>query len=95
LRGEAHDVTKLDQFLENAQRYAHDIVTKNAASGINVWEPVASTLERKAGATRKQLMVQADHRATLQQFLSQWLRKIRASDSRAVKWIIDVDPIEV
>ena len=95
LRAEAGDVEKLDAFLAGAQTSGQRIVVDNQLGGINVWEPVASTLERKAGFTRKQLMVQSDRRATLQQFLTVWLDGLRADNIRTVKWAIDVDPIEV
>lgn len=95
LRAEAGDVEKLDAFLAGAQTSGQRIVVDNQLGGINVWEPVASTLERKAGFTRKQLMVQSDRRATLQQFLTVWLEGLRADNNRTVKWAIDVDPIEV
>ncbi len=95
LRAESRDIEKLDAFLSAAQISGRRIVTDNQLGGINVWEPVASTLERKAGYSRKQLMVQSDRRATLQQFLTVWLDGIRAENVRTVKWAIDVDPIEV
>lgn len=97
LRAESRDIEKLDAFLTNARHLAADILQNadNPSHAIRVWDPVASTLERKAGYTRKQLMVQADRRASLQQFLAEWLCAIRTNDSRAVKWVIDVDPIEV
>ncbi len=105
LRAEARDVEKLDDFLKLAQTSGRAIAAELAGAAgvapniadntIKIWEPVASTLERKAGYTRKQLMVQADRRGGLQQFLASWLTTIRANDRRTVKWAIDVDPIEV
>jgi primosomal protein N' (replication factor Y) (superfamily II helicase) len=92
LRAEARDETKLDQFLDTAQQHAIALA-KN--TGVRVWEPVASTLARKASYTRKQLMVQSDKRGALQHFLSQWLATVRSLEGRSVKWVIDVDPIEV
>ncbi len=101
LRAESRDITKLDDFLTQAQQSGRTIVagmagaTNGADNAIRIWEPVASTLERKAGYTRKQLMVQADRRGGLQQFLAAWIAVIRDGDKRNVKWVIDVDPIEV
>jgi primosomal protein N' (replication factor Y) (superfamily II helicase) len=92
LRVEAKDVAKLDLFCENAQRLASVNADK---FNVRVWEPVASTLARKAGYSRKQLMVQSDKRSRLQLFLAVWIAAIRQSDARQIKWVIDVDPIEV
>jgi primosomal protein N' (replication factor Y) (superfamily II helicase) len=92
LRVEAKDVAKLDLFCENAQRLAGVNADK---FNVRVWEPVASTLARKAGYSRKQLMVQSDKRSRLQLFLAVWIAAIRQSDARQIKWVIDVDPIEV
>jgi primosomal protein N' len=44
---------------------------------------------------RKQLMLQADSRRSMQQFLTSWIDTLRLTDSRAVRWVVDVDPIDV
>jgi primosomal protein N' (replication factor Y) len=62
---------------------------------MHVWDPVAPTLSKKAGYERLQLMVQGTARGALQQFLTKWLVDVRAIDSRAVKWVLDVDPLEI
>jgi primosomal protein N' (replication factor Y) (superfamily II helicase) len=92
LKVEARDTAKLDKFCENALQLA--TVHANNTS-VHVWEPVASSLARKAGYSRKQLMVQSDKRGALQLFLAAWIAEIRQSDARQIKWVIDVDPIEV
>lgn len=92
LRTESRDVEKLDAFMTRAQQLAREVVPVDT---LRVWEPVTATLERKAGYVRKQLMVQADSRRALQQFLTAWIEPLRASDTRAVRWAVDVDPIDV
>ncbi|NJR72121.1 MAG: primosomal protein N' [Gammaproteobacteria bacterium] len=92
LKVEAKDIAKLDKFCETAQQLAAPHAKKFA---VRVWEPVASTLARKAGYSRKQLMVQSNKRSALQKFLSAWITEIRQSDARQIKWVIDVDPVEV
>ena len=62
---------------------------------VQVWDPVAAPLSRKADWERCQMMVQADSRSELQRFLAKWLPMLRARDARGVKWVIDVDPLEV
>ena len=96
LRTESRDAAALDSFLDRSQQLAHATLAETAeAEGLRVWEPVTATLERKAGYVRKQLMVQADSRRSMQQFLAGWISALRTADSRAVRWTIDVDPIEV
>ncbi len=92
LRGESRDGAKLDAFMVTAQSLAQRLDTGDA---VRVWEPVLATLERKAGYVRKQLMVQADTRRALQQFLGVWIAQLRAADARAVRWLLDVDPIDI
>jgi primosomal protein N' (replication factor Y) (superfamily II helicase) len=102
LRTESRDAAALDSFLARAQQFAHSVLAENTetgaagrAGGMRVWEPVTATLERKAGYVRKQLMVQADSRRNMQQFLAGWIDALRSADSRAVRWVVDVDPIDV
>jgi primosomal protein N' (replication factor Y) (superfamily II helicase) len=92
LRAESHDAAKLDRYLRGAQQSAQRLAVGNT---LRVWEPVVATLERKAGYVRKQLMIQADSRRDMQVFLSTWVALLRELDSRGVRWILDVDPVEV
>jgi primosomal protein N' (replication factor Y) len=94
LRAEARDAHKLDLFMARAQQLAAQCQTDSNV-GLQIWDTVVATLERKAGYSRKQLMVQADGRRGLQQFLARWITQIREIDERTVRWNIDVDPIEV
>jgi hypothetical protein len=31
----------------------------------------------------------------MQQFLTSWIDALRSVDSRAVRWVVDVDPVDV
>ena len=92
LRAESRKPEALNAFMSNAASAAHKLVREH---GVIVWDPVPPTLARKAGYERSQLMVQAETRAALQRFLTAWLGVVRAKPASTVKWIIDVDPIEV
>jgi primosomal protein N' (replication factor Y) len=92
LRAEAKSAKVVDAFMAHAVTAAQSVPRE---TGVQVWDPVPATLERKAGFERRQLMVQGDARAALQRFLSAWLPLVAQSESRAVKWIIDIDPIEL
>ena len=92
LRAESRQPEALKKFMTEAANTAQTLVLQH---GVQVWDPVPPTLARKAGYERSQLMVQADTRTELQRFLADWLLLVRAKPVRAVKWVIDVDPIEV
>jgi primosomal protein N' (replication factor Y) len=92
LRAEAKAGETLREFMIHAVDAARRL---QPAKSLHVWDPVAAPLSRKAGFERQQLMVQADSRMELQQFLANWLPRVREHESRAVKWVIDVDPLEV
>ena len=101
LRAEAKSKDALSAFMQTAVDAANGVRASMAEqmghdkAALHVWDPVPAPLARKAGFERQQLMVQADSRGALQQFLATWLRQVRQGESRAVKWAIDVDPLEV
>lgn len=92
LRAEAKAEAVLRDFMIHAVDAARGLQTDKS---LQVWDPVAAPLSRKAGFERQQLMVQAGSRAVLQQFLAKWLPRVSEYESRAVKWVIDVDPQEI
>ena len=92
LRAESRQAETLSVFMSNAAESAQMLASEH---GVHVWDPVPPTLTRKAGYERRQLMVQADSRSALQRFLSHWLVIVRDNKMSAVKWVIDVDPLEV
>ena len=92
LRAEAKSAAVLDQFMAAAVSEARQGCP---LEGVQVWDPIPATLARKAGFERKQLMVQADSRPAMQQFLSAWLPAVQRHELRAVRWSLDVDPQDV
>jgi primosomal protein N' (replication factor Y) len=51
---------------------------------------------RKAGRHRGQLIIQAEQRLTLQQWLSPWIKKLTENKlGQKVRWVVDVDPLEM
>ena len=101
LRAEAKSADALNAFMHGAvesANAAHATQAKQVGhdnAALHVWDPIPAPLARKAGFERQQLMVQADSRGALQQFLAIWLPHVRLREIRAVKWSIDVDPLEV
>ena len=79
-------------FLSEAARLAGDLSGK----GCELLGPVPSPMERRAGRFRAQLLILAEQRQALQQFLGPWLQQLEAMKTgRKVRWSVDVDPSEL
>lgn len=64
------------------------------APNVRLFDPVPMTLQRLAGVARAQLLIEADQRTHLHALLAAWLAELRAQRT-AVRWNIEVDPIEL
>ncbi|MEO8186183.1 MAG: primosomal protein N' [Burkholderiaceae bacterium] len=65
-----------------------------AASYVRLFDPVPMSLQRLAGVSRAQLLIEADQRTPLHTLLGAWLAALR--DKRAaLRWNIEVDPLEL
>jgi primosomal protein N' (replication factor Y) len=95
LRAEAKSAEAIAQFMRDAVAAARQTLAAHPNKSLQIWDPVPAPLARKADHVRQQLMVQAGSRGALQKFLTAWLPLVRQFESRAVKWLIDVDPLEV
>ena len=90
LRIEAVQVDVVADFSKRAKHIADKL-----NSSVTVYQPVEANIQRIAGKTRYQIVVQSENRARLQSFLSDWSAALSAPSDRKVRWSIDVDPIEV
>ncbi len=90
LRAESKKAGEAAAFLRNAARLG-----RRLSERVEVFDPVAPALERKAGFERSQLLVRARSRAALQPFLAEWKAALVARSDRRVRWSLDVDPLEV
>jgi primosomal protein N' (replication factor Y) len=90
LRAESKKAGEPAGFLRDAARIARRI-----SKAVEVFDPVAAPLERKAGFERAQLLVRAPKRADLQPFLRAWREALAEHADRRVRWSLDVDPQEV
>jgi len=95
LRAESKKPGEAMAFVKAAARSARRIAAREASARVEVFDAVAPALERKAGFERAQLLVRADSRAPLQNFLNRWKATLDASSERRVRWSLDVDPQEV
>jgi primosomal protein N' (replication factor Y) len=92
LRADAPALDDAMHFLRHARRLAQD----DAPPGLRVFDVVPMRLTRLARRERAQLLIEADERAVLQDFLGRWMRTLRAQRlARELRWQIDVDPLEV
>lgn len=79
-------------FLRDAHRLAQHL----ASPDVQLMNPVASPMERRAGRYRAQLLVQARVRKSLHGFIDAWLKILEAEKlARKVRWSLDVDPMEM
>jgi primosomal protein N' (replication factor Y) len=63
-----------------------------------LYDPVPMPLARLAGVFRAQMLIEAPRRSQLQDFLREWLSRLRAGDASPVprvQWQIEVDPQEI
>jgi primosomal protein N' (replication factor Y) len=90
LRAESKKAGEACAFLKTAAR-----IGRRLSDRVEIFDPVAPALERKAGFERSQLLVRSRSRAALQPFLAEWKAGLAARADRRVRWSLDVDPLEV
>jgi primosomal protein N' (replication factor Y) len=92
LRAEALERQAPLAFLEAARRSAEQL----GHEGVWLLGPIPAPMERRAGRSRAQLLLQSDQRATLHQLLSHWGNALEGlKEGRKVRWSLDVDPVEL
>lgn len=65
-------------------------------ASVAIWGPIPAPMERRAGRYRAQLLIHAERRWALQDFLARWVEAVRGIErSRRVRWSVDVDPQEM
>jgi primosomal protein N' (replication factor Y) len=67
---------------------------RGLADNVTIYDPVPAGMPRRAGIERAQLTVQSHSRTALQAFLRAWHARLAARAKRAVRWSLDVDPLE-
>ena len=89
LRAEAEQLSTALKFLREAAALAGP-----PPAGITLYDPVPMSVMRLAERERAQLLAQSASRKALQAYLAAWSAKLYALPQRAVRWHLDVDPIE-
>ncbi len=92
LRAEANDAQLPNEFLEQAL----DAAAPFNPGPVELYGPVPSPMERRAGKYRAQLLIQCEQRAPLHKMLEGWTLALRNLPlSRKVRWSLDVDPVDL
>jgi primosomal protein N' (replication factor Y) len=91
LRAEAHRESDMWSYLKGAAHKA----SGTADNSITLYDPVPSPVSRIAGRFRGQLLIQASSRPSLRRFLSRWHPLLEEDRPGAVRWVLDVDPVEL
>jgi primosomal protein N' (replication factor Y) len=89
LRAEAEKLDSALEFLRAAAALAGP-----PPEGITLYDAVPMSVTRLAERERAQLLLQAASRKMLQAYLAAWSARLHALPQRAVRWHVDVDPIE-
>ncbi len=88
VRAEAHRREAGCEFLEAALA-----VAPAPAQGVELFGPMPSPMEKRAGRYRQQLLASARSRKALHRMLDGWVPQLnRLKAGRKVRWSIDVDP---
>ncbi|MBH2037329.1 MAG: primosomal protein N' [Pseudomonadales bacterium] len=96
LRAEAHKPGQAEEFLDQACSEAEHLLAELALHGVELLGPIPAPMERRAGRYRAQLLLQANARAPLHRLLAALLAALeRMPSGRAVRWSLDVDPIDL
>jgi primosomal protein N' (replication factor Y) len=91
LRAEAPELAQALAFLKTAGELGNGL----SRGEVSLYDAVPMRLHRLAHLERAQLLVESRSRPALQAFLAHWLGAIRALKTpKALRWHIDVDPLE-
>ncbi len=89
LRAEAPQIDTALAFLQRAKALAPTL------PNVTLFDPTPATMQRKAGLERGLLLLQSANRQALQGLLTAWMPSLHALKSSAVRWHLDVDPLEI
>jgi primosomal protein N' (replication factor Y) len=89
LRAEDRQKAAVFDFLEQARRGGLAL-----HQPVEIYGVVPSALPRRANHFRAQMLIQSHSRAVLQKFLQDWQPGLAPLAGRALRWSLDVDPIE-
>ena len=91
LRADAYREEQMWSFLRDAASKAESLVDEH----ITVYDFVPAPIFRVAGRYRGQLLLQAPSRVAMRHFLARWHPSLSTHKAGPVRWVIDVDPVEL
>ncbi len=94
LHAQATDKSRPTEFLVSARTFAESLTPGD--DPIEIYGPIPSIMEKRAGKFRAQLLLQGNSRKHLGNFLTQLVTWIEQSHvTSRVRWSIDVDPLDI
>jgi primosomal protein N' (replication factor Y) len=91
IRAEAYAEEGANKFLEKIK-----VKCGKVTDAITLMGPVPALIAKRKGLHCQHLVIKSNHRGKLQQFLKKVLLSIEEfSGKQAVKWVLDVDPVEI
>jgi primosomal protein N' (replication factor Y) len=91
LRDSARTAEAAHAFLAEARGLA-----RHLPAGARLLGPVPAAMHKRAGRYHAQLLIESRERRALHAFLDDWLPEVeQLKSARAVRWSLDVDPIEL
>ncbi len=85
-----------DQPLRFLRRAANQARLTRSQSGVEIFDPTPSPMERRAGRYRAQLLITGARETAFHQFLDEWLESLESlAEARRVRWSVDIDPQEM
>jgi primosomal protein N' (replication factor Y) len=84
---------KSDTIAQNFLTDARSLV--EAPEGTRFYHPMPQAVPRVANQARWQMLIESASRAQMQAFLKDWLAKVNGLNASAVRWHIDIDPLEL
>ncbi len=89
LSAESKQEHDMQNFLQRARTAA-----KELQMPVEVYGVVPAAMPRRANHHRAQLLVQADRRKALQEFLRAWKPALDDLPAKEVRWALDIDPLD-
>lgn len=89
VRSRSADQAKL--FLQTVAEIGRQLQPENTFC----FDPVKSPMFKRAGQFHMQLLISANARVALHQWLGEWILQVEGLNKRAVHWSIDIDPVSL
>lgn len=94
IRAQSTDKTRPAEFLQRVKHIASSLIAIDRR--VEIFGPIPSIMEKRAGKFRAQLLLQSSHRRHLGVLLTELTGAIeQLNNTSGVRWSIDVDPLDI